>query len=471
MTDMWDARRGAPNGATPKILTYTGAERPVDFQQNVATPPDPSGAVNASFIVESTNDFLSVYDKTTGTVLVRGDAKAFWLYAGIPDGAWGVVDPRVVFIPDAGRYGQWLAVELDLGNRVLVATTSPDAPPNEAPDFRYRRWKGAAFDFPGNDFTMLGYDAKWIYIGTNVASAPGRVPKIAVIPRAKALAWPPQVGPGDVTFIGPLDPKVYGIYPYPVIAPAGDGTFGLAIGIDTVTKSHLTWSLISNGTIMDHDKIEVPPFYTVPAGYMLKQPYDKDGNLSRVVFDNDGVVAAPMADGSNVWLAHTISSTPVNRGPDQQLGVRWYRLAIDSVSRRPSLAKCGVIGYPCYDYFNPSILSFGKDDYTILSVSRSGDASTSSHPQSQDCGNIGAYAVMIRETANDYWYEVFTLRSGQANNYIPEIFKQRWGDYSTICRDPANPRTAWIFNHYVTQGGPSTSRNCDVMARMDLPPP
>ena len=146
---------------------------------------------------------------------------------------------------------------------------------------------------------------------------------------------------------------------------------------------------------MAHDKIEVPPFYTVPAGYTLKQPYDKNGDLSRIAFYNDGLVSAPMGDGSNVWLAHTISSTPNRGGPDQQLGVRWYRLAIDPVSHRPTLAKCGVIGYRCYDYFNPSILSFGKDDYTILSVSRSGDAFTSSHPTSPDCGNIGAYAVVI----------------------------------------------------------------------------
>jgi len=296
------------------------------------------------------------------------------------------------------------------------------------------------------------------------------VPKIAVIPRAKALAWPPQVGPNDVKFIGPLDPKDYGIYPYPVIAPQGDGTVGLMIGIDTVTKSHLAWSLIKDGAIADHGKIAVDPFFTVPPGYMLKQPYDKDGTQSRVCFNNDGVVAAPMADGANVWLAHTISSTTLNRGPDQQLGVRWYRLAIDPGSRQPSLAKCGEVGYRCYDHFNPSILSFGKDDYTILSLSRSGDSSTSSHPTSPDCGNIGAYAVMIRETPDSYWYEIFTLRSGQANNYIPNN-PQRWGDYSTICRDPANPRTCWMFNQYVTQGGPQTSRNCDVMARMDLPPP
>jgi len=468
MTDMWEARRGAPKGLVPKITAYTGASRPVDLQQDSATPPDPNGAVNANYIVEFTNDFFSIYDKATGTLVPpRTEAKTFWLYAGIPDGIWGVVDPRLLFIPDAGRYGQWLAVQLDLGNRVLMATTSPDDP---LTDPRIRKWKGSAFDFLGNDFTMLGYDARWVYIGTNAAiGQPTRVPKIAVIPRSKALAWPPQVGPGDVKFIGPLPPQDYGSNLYPVIDPSGDGTVGLAIGIDNIGKNHLTWSLISNGTIVGHDKIEVPAFYTVPPDYVIKQPYDQNGNLSRIIYNNEGVVAAPMGDGSNIWVAHTISSSPVGKDPQTHLGVRWYRLAIDPVSRRPSLAKCGVIGYQEYDFFNPSILSFGKDDYTIVSVSRSGNAWTSSHPGSPDCGNIGAYVAVVRETSDDFWYEVFALRSGQANNYIPNV-KQRWGDYLTICRDPTSPRTAWIFNQCVTQGGQSTSLNCDVIARIELPP-
>ena len=103
----------------------------------------------------------------------------------------------------------------------------------------------------------------------------------------------------------------------------------------------------------------------------------------------------------------------------------------------------------------------------IVSCSRSGNASTSSDPNSQECGNIGAYAALVAPSGQ---YEVFTLRSGQANNYIPNQY-QRWGDYSTIGPDPASPRTAWIFNQYVTQGGVNTSRNCDVIARIELPPP
>jgi hypothetical protein len=288
MADMRDARRGAPKGPAPTIVTYTGASRSVQAQQNSATPPDPSGAVNAGYIVELINDAFSIYDKQTGNLVSRDDPAKFWASAGLP--GVPVVDPRIVFIPDARPHGQWLAVQLELGRRVLMATTSPNDP---LADPRLGKWKASAFAFPGNDFTMLGHDANGVYIGTIARSGQERVPEIAVMSRSKALAWPPQVGgPGDAKIIGPLSPEEYGYSLYPVIDQSREGTVGTAIGVDNVTKQHLTYSLISNGTIVYHDKIEVPAFNPVPKGYRVKQPYEI-GHQSRIIFDDDGVVAAP----------------------------------------------------------------------------------------------------------------------------------------------------------------------------------
>ncbi len=470
MTDMHDSRRGAPKVPPPKITTYTGASRSVEFQHDGTTPPDPTGAVNANYIVEFINGFFSIYDKQTGTLVKRVSDGEFWAAAGISSPG-SIIDPRIVFIPDAGQGGQWLAVQLDFGHRVLMATTNPN---DRLSDPRIGNWRGAAFALPGNDFTMLGYDGNGVYIGTNVSSGPGRAPEIVVIARGNALAWPPQVDrPGNIKIIGPLKPEDYGSNLYPVIDQSRGGSVAMAIGVDLVSKKHLTYSLISNGTVVHRDKIEVPPFEAVPVNYRVKQPDPK--GLNWIIFDNSGAVAAPMGDSSNIWVAHTISSGPNAGDPATHLGVRWYRLAIDPVLRRPSLAKCGVIGYQDYDFFNPSILSFGENDYTIVSLSRSGNSTTSSNPGSPDCGNIGAYAAVVRETSTDFWYEIFTLRSGLASNYIPNI-SQRWGDCSTIFLDPTTPRTAWIFNQYVTQGGGdgkgnSTSLNRDVIARIELPPP
>ncbi len=436
----------------------------------ISFTPDCNGAVDRRYFVEFINYVYSIYDKQNGTVLARVRDTQFWQSAGVA--MPGAIDPRIVFIPNAGRNGQWLAVQLDIGNTVYIATTDPNDP---STDPSLGKWKGTSFALPGNDFAMIGYDASWIYLGTNTSELPpppppppplppdARYAQIVMIPRQQALAYPPQVGPGIITTIGPLRARDYGNSLYPVVDQSGVGwPYETAIGVDTTSQRHLVFALISRASreILSSGRIEVAPFETMSMGYRVKQPFSD----SNVIWGDPNIVAAPISDGFNIWLAHTIQKTDVSW---KSLAVRWYRLAIDPMTRIPGLAASGEVFQSHYDCFNPAILSFGKDDYTVVSVSRSGDYSTPRKPDDAMCGNIGAYAAIVREGVDGF--QMVTLKSGQADNYIPSM-AQRWGDYSTICGDPANPRRAWIVNEYVLQGGQSTSQWCNVIAAIDLPP-
>jgi len=426
--------------------------------------PDCNGAVSNSYFVEFINNAFSVYDKETGALVGnRVSNTDFWRAAGVEPSL--VVDPRIAFLPDAGRRGQWLAVQINIGYRVLIATTDPNDP---QADPRVGQWKASAFDLPGNDFTMLGYDLNGIYIGVNSSASPApdvRWPQIVFIPRANALAHPPQVGPAVIRIMGPLAKDEYGDNLFPMIDQSGAGwPYATAIGVDKVSKRHLTFSLISAqfGEILSHGTIEVPPFEPVSQGFRVKQPFSS----SNVMFDNSGIVAAPIGDGFDIWVAHTVLNQQYG-----SLAVRWYRLFIDPMSRFPGLAASGDIFQPHYDHFNPSILSLGRDDYTVVSLSRSGDYSTPQNPTDPACGNIGAYAALVRETQSGSTCTVVPLKSGQAGNYVTQGSAIRWGDYSTICRDP-DPRHArrlWTINQFVLQGGQTTSQWCDAIASIDLP--
>jgi hypothetical protein len=148
------------------------------------------------------------------------------------------------------------------------------------------------------------------------------------------------------------------------------------------------------------------------------------------------------------------------------LGIRWYRLYIDPVTRIPGLAAWGEISDQKnnFDYFNPSIISLGKDDYTIASFSRSGFNGDPS-------GNIGAYAAVLPpETAPGTTTDIFPLQIGQRGDYTP-VNQQRWGDYCTICRDPdpQHPRRVWTTNQYVIGAGPATWGA--IIASLELDPP
>ena len=469
MTNVKNPLDPDPKGVAPIIKCFNGASS-ADQEKlsRVSFTPDCNGAADNTYFVEFINHVFSIYDKETGALIgARVSGTQFWQAAGIQSPG-NIVDPRIVFIPDAGRYGQWLAVQIQIGYLVYIATTDPH---DQLTDPRLGKWKASVFALPGNDFTMLGYDANGIYIGVNSSegSGSGRSPQIVVIPRSNALAYPPQVGPDAIKIIGPLPEGTYGDSLYPIIDQSGKGwPYETAIGVNNFSKRHLTFSLISPKfrDILSHGRIEVEPFEPITTAYRVKQPFSDNSN---VIFDNDSIVSAPTSDGFNIWLAHTVFKPNIPPGVNS-LAVRWYRLYIDPVTRQPGLAAWGEIFNPHYDYFNPSILSFGKDDYTIVSLSRSGDYSTPRNPGDPACGNIGAYAALVRETESGATTEIVPLRGGQADNYIPKQ-AQRWGDYSTICRDPnpRNARRAWIINQYVLQGGASVSQWCDVIASIDLP--
>ena len=101
-----------PKGVAPSIV-FDGAG---NAQQAGPMQPDSNGAVDRRYFVEFINGVYSVYRKQTGA-LVGGNRVSdawFWRRAGFTNFS-NIVDPRIVFIPDAGQGGQWLAIELNIG--------------------------------------------------------------------------------------------------------------------------------------------------------------------------------------------------------------------------------------------------------------------------------------------------------------------------------------------------------------------
>ena len=252
MTDVTNPGLSDPKAGVPTIRRFKGAT-----SQDQGVPPftpDCNGAASNNHFVEFINRVFSVYDKQTGKLLPsRVTDVEFWVIAGITSPG-NIIDPRIVFIPDAGQGGQWLAVQIDLSTRgrVLIATTDPS---DGSADPMVGRWKAQEFELRGLDFPMLGYDAKGVYIGVNSSQLPPpppptppdkRSPQFVFIPRAKALAYPPQVGPADIKIIGPLHFEDYGDSLYPAIDQSGgDSPYGTLIGIDNLSRRHLTYSLFS----------------------------------------------------------------------------------------------------------------------------------------------------------------------------------------------------------------------------------
>ncbi|MFA7338120.1 MAG: hypothetical protein WC028_15140 [Candidatus Obscuribacterales bacterium] len=475
----------------------------------MSQPPDSNGAVGPYHYVEFLNGVFTVYDKYSHAKLAQITDQQFWIQAGIPQPG-SLVDPRILYIPKAGKYGhgQWFVVQLRFGQAVYLACTDP-AHPNPSP--LPGGWKAARFDMRGCDFPQVGYDGRGIYltvqtaVGSEVSdeselskelelskesesskkSEPNAIPEksgqseavvagagrwsqFVFIPQVSALAFPPNVGPDSgIKIFDPMDPEVYGNGLYPVADSTGSAwktaTFVCANN-QTLHQLSYVKMLTEQRVIVNHSSIEVQPWEFMGFTY-VKQPA-ASGAL-KVAFYSSDLDAAPVSDGFNVWLTHTVKKFG-------SLAVRWYRLAIDPISRDLSLANWGELSDPKghYDYFNASIASFGKDDYTVVCFSRSGDTTTSSDPNDPNCGNLGAYAAIIREDGSAP--TIVPIESGKSNNFQPLSKQQynRWGDFSTIWRDTwdQKSRSMWLINQYVAQGGES-SEWCEVIANLHIDPP
>ena len=458
-------------------------------------PPDSNGAVGPAHYVEFLNGVFTVYDKSSHSKLAQITDQEFWRQAGIANPGL-LVDPRVLYVPKAGKYGhgQWLVVQLEFGHKVYLACTDPKhAYPSPLPG----NWKASQIDMRGCDFPQVGYDGRGIYLtvesatsaeGKDIAAAPseqaatpeavgaeaedtagaGRWSQFVYMPQVSALAFPPQLGPDSgIKIFEPLDPAKYGTGIYPVADATGsEWKTANFICANNETLKDLTYvkMLPEQRAIVSHTNIPVKPWEFMPFTY-VKQP-DPAGQ-QKVAFYSSNIDAAPVSDGFNVWLTHSIMRFG-------SLAIRWYRLAIDPVTRDLSLANWGELADPRghYDYFNASIASFGKDDYTVICFSRSGDSTTSSDPNDPNCGNLGAYAAIIREDGSAP--TIVPIQSGLSNNFQPLQGQRynRWGDFSTIWRDTTNPeaRSMWLINQYVAQGG-SSSEWCEVIANLQIDPP
>ena len=151
------------------------------------------------------------------------------------------------------------------------------------------------------------------------------------------------------------------------MAAARHGPMKTLIGIDNLSKRHLTFSLFSPQfrDIVSHAKIEVEPFEPIPANYRVRQP--ASSGVGAVPWNNQGLVAAPMSDSFNIWLAQDrhaqkygslVVVVGSQHDPQTRMPGRWWRRNLQAPLRRST-----------------AILSFDNNDWTI-GVSRSAIFST-----------------------------------------------------------------------------------------------
>jgi hypothetical protein len=449
-----------PASAAPTLTigqNFTATDNSASF----ATPPDCNGAVGPKHFVEFINGTFAVYNKTNHAPIRTISDKQFWANAHVTISSDAdVTDPRIIYDPTVQR---WFATQVDFNvnasdptafaNNFLLAVSDGPEPTNT--------WHGVSFVADPNsgafaDFPTLGVDSNAVYISGDMFT--NNVPEGASLwslPKADLLVNTSPAIISNATFFGIMDYGVRGQVLQPATCFDGSSSGAVLavgnIGDDSDPHSNIVSfavqaSATAAATLSDPVNITVGP-YEVPfnsdMGFPLLNVMQPDGTTTLEA--NDARFAAKVyAVGGVLYAVH---NTQLNN----HVAIRWYRIkAADG-----TLLEQGTISDPKLDLFFPSIAANANGTVVIGCNASSIDTFVS----------VFAYAGQTVNGVTTFGDPVLVQSGAVSYHDVNEILAQlvddpvtdsRWGDYSSISVDPADPNRFWTIQMYPSSEDPDT---------------
>jgi len=434
----------APQTAAPQT-PITGT---VNFAGvNAATagyyPPDTHGAVGRDYFAEVTNTHLDIYQKSAPQTLVRSISTEAWL--GAAPGYFS--HPRMIYDPVYNRWiflvTQWRTPS-DPTHQYLYLAVSLTSDPTGS--FYLYQIEVSDYSVSGNtqwDYPQLGLDRNAIIItGDFFNLNTGRVVDSRMFSVAKSLAYNGQA------FTSPLFTGLDGTLAPPIVLDENPYSF-LAVADWYTYNNYVTlYALLGSGTsapVLFTNYIPVPTFWLPP--YAIQPGTNQMLDTLDCRFEN-----ASTQVGNSLFQVHTVDyrglATP-----------RFYEF--DTLNNR--VIQSGIFyGSATSNDFNASIAANRFKDVFVTWSST--DNPNNVNAQVRVGGRLHTDPPGVISNGSPL-YSSATFLTGEPSTWDP--FVQRWGDYSAVSLDPADPSgaTAWIVNEYVLTNNLWGSR----IGRISLP--
>lgn len=377
-------------------------------------PPDTHGAVGSTQFVEIVNQRVVIFDKASPPSQLKSVSLAsFFGYAAQP-----LFDPRVIY---DRVWKRWIVTaeafpESATVQRHFVAVS------------KGVKATGAYFIYSfdvnffdnGNfwDFPQLGMDQDAILVTANIFDASDTFLGADLFALAKARIYnglPLSAVPVFTGLEGTLAP--------PIVLDQTAETFLVAAPPDgSVLKLYELRDSSRSGISLDAPVDVAVDAYTVPAS--AAQP----GTGGTLDTGDSRFVNASTQVGSSLWQVHTVdfSGFPTPR---------WYRIDTDT----ETVAETGTFFASATSYdFNASIVANESDDVFVTWTSTDPAAGRNAQVRFS-----GKRSVDVDIPAGSALFTSSTF-------YDPSFDEpERWGDYSAVTVDPANPDLAWIVNEKI----------------------
>lgn len=398
-------------------------------------PPDPIMAAGPEYLIGAVNSEFGIFDKSGNLVKLIDGAE--WFNNVLP-GTFPC-DPQVHFDPHSNR---WIMIYIECGGQApaLLLSISDD----DNPLGNWCNWRlpgdvnGSTFTGLFNDYPKLGVDEQAVYVTANMFDFGFQYVQLRVIPKAQLLGN--NCGPVTWTDFWDLrNPSSPGDDIFTLVPALTYGTPGVEYLVDAD-------ALQEPGTFMNLWSLTDPTSpsptltgVTVPVA-AFTTPTDADqlgGGEPRIDVGGRRVRNAVYQNGS-IWTAHSVGNAN-----GEFARARYVRIDAATATAIEDVA----FGEDDFWYYYPAV-TVDANDNLVMVFTRSG---ITEYASAAYTGRLNSAPPGLQPSA--------ILKAGE-DNYVKTFGsgRNRWGDYTGIARDPAEPNSVWMFAEYAAQSvGPFES--------------
>ncbi len=433
-----------PFAASPApSLAFAGLDDIAMVDSNyIVIPPDVSGAIGPTKVMQGSNNNYRILDKATGAVLQTLGTATFWAAVTLVSERAALTDPRMAYDPYNNCF---IAVmqTIGVGGKVLVAVSQTSDPQGAWYQYAFQPSATSQLDYP-----ILGFNKNWIGVTINRYSSSGVGQGVYALAVNYAAA---RTGTGSsqnfalstsrfctspcLTYSTTQDT----LYLVQHISSSG-GTYAVDFIAGTVGSAVYT----SGATLT-----RPGGGWTQPSGNIQPQSAPNSGTSacagSPCPAETQDAYArsAPVWRSNAIWYSQTVG---LPSGTLTHTGVQWTKVNSVGVARGAYLdggrledpTATSTNGGKWYD--NVHIAVNGAGDmmlaFTQFSSAQHPSAGYAIKYASDAPGTIrDAY---IYKSGEDYYHKTFSTATG----------RNRWGDFSTAQVDPSDDNSLWALQEY-----------------------
>lgn len=421
------------------------------FLDGAFRPPDTMGAVGTTQFMETSNGSVAIYNKSTGALLLREKASAFWQRMG-QSGSAG--DQRILFDHYTNR---WIA------NGFCATTNEICIGVSDTADAlgTWKSTKITAFASTGStaDYPTLSVTQNGVLIATANFTPSFTGTSLFSIPKADLFGGAPTVANMtrfDATGSGASD-RGYAMQG----ATNWTGETGNTHNVFTVSNTQfdlfayrvtgVNAAAATQTAVVDLNR----PGYTFNG--RGRQPDTLPGavdNVSNRLVDtlDDRVSASVYQVNGKIYGIHTVTPTGV-AAANAFTELRYYVLDAATFA---TLSQ-GTISGGNFDYYQGSLAVNASGD-VVIGFNRSGSQTADLNGDGKADGRISFMGRVLKDNGAGVLSQVGTdmlFRVSDVGDYrcgvqtsVDTACRQRWGDYAAVTLDPTNPNQFYAIGEY-----------------------